>query len=103
MAKKADPIGDAFATATVLAWRLPMLCAMALNPTPRRRTEALRMISEKTAAAAEAVIGAQAELVLSLLRPKQGAVTDKIAEAMLKPARRRLKANARRVRRKRRV
>jgi hypothetical protein len=54
LVRKSNPVEDAFATATVLAWRLPMLWAMAFDPTPRRRAEALRMITEKSAAAADA-------------------------------------------------
>jgi hypothetical protein len=96
------PLEDAFATATVLAWRLPMLWAMALNPTPRRRAEALRMITEKTAAATEAIVGAQAELALSFLKPSRSGAA-KMVDAALKPARRRVKANAKRLKRRRRI
>src|SRR3954464_7571590 len=102
MPQRVDPITDAFATATVLAWRLPMLWAMAFDPTPRRRAEALRMITEKSAAAAEAVVGAQAEMMLSFLKPSRGA-TSKILDAVLKPSRRRIRANARRLKASRRI
>jgi hypothetical protein len=102
MARKSNPVEDAFATATVLAWRLPMLWAMAFDPTPRRRAEALRMITEKSAAAAEAVVGAPAEMMLSFLKPSQGA-TSKILDAALKPSRRRVRANAKRLKARRRI
>src|SRR4051794_7518983 len=101
MARKSDSLRDAFAAATVLTWRLPMLWAMALDPTPRRRAEALRMITEKSAAAAEAMVGAQTELMLSFLRPPSTSNADRIAEAMLKPARRCVRANARRLKTRR--
>ena len=77
-----------------------MLWAMAFNPTPRRRAEALKMITEKTAAAAEAMVGAQAELALSFIRPSRSGAA-KLVDAALKPARRRVKANARRLKRRR--
>jgi len=103
MGRKSDPFHDAFATATVLAWRLPMLWAMALDPTSRRRAEAWRMITEKSAAAAEAIVGAQAELALSFLNPSRGKNGNRISKAMLKPVRRRVRANARRLKRRRRI
>ena len=103
MGRKSDPLHDAFATATVLAWRLRMLWAMVLNPTSRRRAEARRMITEKSAAAAEAIVGAQAELALSFLNPSRGKNGNRITEAMLKPARRRVRANARRLKHRRHV
>ena len=100
MAKKADPAGDAFAAARVLAWRLPMLWAMTFSPTPRRRAEAIRMVVEKSAAVAEAAVGVQAALALSFLKPRSDIAAD-VMGAMAKPMRRRLNANARRVRRRR--
>ena len=102
MAKKANAGGDAFAAATVLAWRLPMLWAMTFSPTPRRRAEAIRMVVEKSAAVAEAAVGAQTALALSFLKPRGDIATD-VMEAIAKPMRRRLNANARRVRRRRRI
>jgi hypothetical protein len=102
MAKKAGAAGDAFAAATVLAWRLPMLWAMTLSPTPRRRAEAIRMVVEKSTALAEAAVGAQAALALSFLKPPSDIAAD-VMDAMAKPVRRRLNANARRVRSRRRI
>jgi hypothetical protein len=103
MGRNSDLVQDAFAAAAVLAWRLPMLWAMTLDPTPRRRAEALRMITEKSAAAAEAMVGAQAELMLALLRSPGHKTAEKITSAMVKPARRRMKANAARLKRRKRL
>ncbi len=97
MTKKADAAGDAFAAATVLAWRLPMLWAMTFSPTPRRRAEAIRMVIEKSAAFAEAAVGAQAALALSFLKPRRDVAADVMA-AIAKPMRRRLRKNAMRLR-----
>ncbi|CAN5290615.1 hypothetical protein BH10PSE7_BH10PSE7_38720 [soil metagenome] len=97
------------ATASVLAWRLPMLGAMMWNPTPARRAEALLMITEKQAAFAQGVIGANAAAAkasLSLLSKslagslKAGDLrraSDRIAAAAHKPADKAVKANARRL------
>ena len=103
MARKTNLVADAFAATSVLAWRLPMLWAMALNPTPRRRTEALRMVMEKSAAAAEAIVAAQAEVMLSLLNPARKTSMNKIVNAACTPARRRVTANAKRLHRRRHI
>src|SRR4051812_41362174 len=97
--RKPDPLSDAFATAAVLAWRLPMLGMMAFDPSPRRRAEAIRMVVEKCAALAEAMVNVQAELTLTALgHSRPGAIG--VANVALAPARRRLKANARRLKRR---
>ncbi|MFL5258368.1 MAG: hypothetical protein ACJ8AS_01340, partial [Hyphomicrobiales bacterium] len=87
--------------ATVLAWRLPMLGMMIFEPSPRRRAEAVRMIAEKQAALAEAIVSTQAELMLNLLDPSRSRTTEGMADAALAPVRRRVKANARRLKRRR--
>ena len=97
------------ATASVLAWRLPMLSMMLWDSTPRRRAEALRMITEKQAALAEGVIhagtaAAAASLSLwgksltgTLTKRDLQRASDRIGAAAHAPAVRAVKANARRL------
>ena len=101
MSRRQPDFETAMATAAVLAWRLPMLWAMAWHPTPKRRAEALRMVTEKSAAAAEGIAAAWSQAALAGVRIMGDNPMEKVAEAALKPARRRVRANARRLRRKR--
>lgn len=101
MSARRPDFETAMATASVLAWRLPMLWAMAWHPTPKRRAEALRMVTEKSAAAAEGMAAAWSEAALAGIGMMGKNPMEKITEAALKPARRTVRANARRLRRKR--
>lgn len=95
------PYADAFATMTVLAWRLPMLWAMTWSATPQRKAEALRMVTEKNVAFAQGMTAAMAEASLSgftLLAGRNPVAA--VADAALRPALRRVRANARRLSRK---
>jgi hypothetical protein len=105
-------VTDAMATATVLGVRLPMLWAMTLDPTPARRTEAMRMVSEKSAAFAAGAMAAQQQMMMEAMgfwmKAATGGLTPGHAagaftRAMEKgaaPARKSLKANARRLSRR---
>jgi hypothetical protein len=102
-------ITNAIEAARVLSFRLPMLWAMALSPTPARRAEALRMIVEKQMAAVESVNAATLAAVMAWLELAGGQsvsaqkATEGILRAARRPGERRLKANARRLRRRRRI
>ena len=99
----------AIATASVLAWRMPMLWAMTLDSTPKRRAEALRMVTEKQAALAQGIIGAQVAAsqeamtlwtkgLFGTLKPRDvTAAAGRIARAGHAPAIRSVKSNARRL------
>jgi hypothetical protein len=100
MARNASPAMDAFATATVLAYRLPMLWLMAWKPTTGRSAEAFRMITEKMVATATATVNVQALLVSSLLRTGSNPAPEKLMDAALAPALRRVRANAKRLKRR---
>jgi hypothetical protein len=94
----------AVAAATVLGFRLPMLWAMTFDPTPERRAEALRMVTEKSAAVAEGFAAAWTEAALAGLQMATGVnPAGRIAAAALRPARRKVKANARRLKRRKRL
>ncbi|MGE3873907.1 MAG: hypothetical protein AB7F74_13205 [Parvibaculaceae bacterium] len=102
-------LATALAAAQVLAFRVPMLWAMTLSPTPARRAEAVRMIVEKQMAAAEglnaAALAAFTEWskVLAGQKPSAEAMSGRIIAAAAKPSRRRVKANAKRLRRRKRI
>jgi len=90
-------------TSITLWWRWPILMAAAMPS--RDSAELNRMVSEKTAAATSGMVAAQAEA----MRIAAAAVTGKktphaataVAAAALKPALRTVKANAKRLRKKR--
>ena len=102
-------LATAIAAAQVLTFRLPMLWAMALSPTPARRAEAVKMIVEKQMAVAEGMNAAtlaaftQGMKMIAGQRLSAGAVSASIVAAAVKPSRRRVKANARRLRRRKRM
>lgn len=99
---------NAFAAAQVLAFRLPMLWAMAWSPSPARRVEALRMITEKQAAVAEGMNAASLEALSQWMKLVSGqgisaeAAGKRIMQAAQRPAARRMRANARRLKRRKR-
>lgn len=107
--KSARDMRTVFATASVLAWRLPMLWAMGIESTPRRRAEALRMVAEKQAALAEGMVRANltasqeamalwSKGLFGTLKSKDvKAAANRIARAGHAPAIRSVKANARRL------
>jgi hypothetical protein len=82
---------------------------MALSPTPARRAEALRMIVEKQMAVVEGMNAASLAAFTAWLELAGGKsvsaqkVGEKILRAAKRPAARRLKANARRLKRRRRI
>ena len=99
-----------WSVASVLGFRLPMLWMMAWSPTPRRRREARRMVTEKVEAALEGALAMQLSAVTQARsfwhRAMTGGLTrewlagagQRILGAGTAPASRRLEANARRLR-----
>ena len=90
-------------TTLTLWWRWPILMSAGL-PT-RNSAELSRMIVEKTSAVTAGVIGAQTEAMkiaaAALAGKRTGNVPVAIAGAAVEPALRTVKANAKRLRRKR--
>lgn len=93
---------------SIVAHRVRMLCMMVLNPTPRRRREATRMVTEKIEAACEGALAIQ----LETLKQAQSLCLDawnaglagrlaragrRIVQAGRAPANRRIRANGRRL------
>ncbi len=102
-------LATAFAAAQVLAFRLPMLWALTLSPTPKRRAEAVKMIVEKQMAVAEGLNAAALAAFTEWLKVVGGqglsaeAMSARIMAEAVKPGRRRVKANARRLGRRKRI
>ncbi len=94
-----------FDVAAVASMRLASLGLMAVDPSRERAEEARRMIVEKPVAALEGVIAWQRALFGMMLAPPwlwptpEGAV-HRLARAAATPAARRVRANARRLRKK---
>jgi hypothetical protein len=99
----------AFASVQVLAFRLPMLWAMALSPTPARRAEAMRMIIEKQIATAEGLNAAALAAFSEWLKVAAGqglsaeTISARVVAAAVRPGGRRVKANAKRLGRRKRI
>ena len=102
-------IENAIAAAQVLSFRLPMLWAMAWSPTPARRAEAVKMIVEKQMAVAEGLNAAALTALAQWMKIASGqnlpveTVSARIVEATVRPGRRRVRANARRLGRRKRI
>jgi hypothetical protein len=102
-------LATAFAAAQVLAFRLPMLWAMTLSPTPARRAEAMKMIVEKQMAVAEGLNAATLAAFNEWMKAAAGqnvsaeAMSARVMAAAVKPSRRRVKANAKRLARRKRI
>jgi len=102
-------LATALAAAQVLAFRLPMLWAMALSPTPARRAEAVKMIVEKQMAVAEGLNAAALSALATWMKLATGrtvsapAAAARLAKAATRPGERRVRANARRLARRKRI
>ena len=102
-------IENAIAAAQVLSFRLPMLWAMALSPTPARRAEAMRMIVEKQMAVMEGMNAAALSALATWMKLAGGkdvsaqAASLEMTQAALQPGQRRVRANARRLKRRKRL
>ena len=102
-------IENAFATAQVLAFRLPMLWAMAWSPTPARRAEAMKMVVEKQMAVAEGMNAAALEGFSQWMKAVSGqsisaeAAGKRMMRAASRPSEKRVRANARRLGRRKKI
>lgn len=100
---------NAIAAAQVLSFRLPMLWAMAFSPTPERRVEAVRMIAEKQMAMAEGLNAAALSALATWMKLAMGgrvsasSATSRMVKAATRPTGRRVRANARRLSRRKRI
>ncbi len=69
------------------------------NPTASSQREMTRMVVEKQMAIVEACVAVQAEMVRMMLAPVTPASGDRLMQAAIAPAAKRVKANVRRLRR----
>lgn len=105
------PYATALAAAQVLPWRLAMLGLMAFDPTSPRQREARRMVTEKPVAALSGLMESQAVLArawLDLWMAAQGwaslsLLPIRLAQAAAAPGQRAVRANARRLARRKRL
>jgi hypothetical protein len=108
-ARWVNELENAIATAQVLSFRLPMLWAMTFSPTPARRAEAVRMIVEKQMALAEGMNAAALSALATWMKFAGGQripaemAGQEITKAATRPVQRRVRANARRLKRRRRI
>ena len=106
MKRRHTPFSVWIATAETLAHRLPVFWQGIVAPSPKGNAAITEMIVEKQVALAEGMIGMQAELIKQAFRPwwmwtaqqSQNAAHD-LAHAATAPAAKKVKANARRLRR----
>ena len=104
--KRHTPFSVGMATAETLAHRLPVFWQGIVAPSPKGNAAITEMIVEKQVAFAEGLMGMQAEMMRQAMRPwwlwtaqqSQNAVHD-LAHAATAPAAKKVKANARRLRR----
>lgn len=107
MGRGHTPLSVGLAVAETLSHRLPVFWDCLLSPTPRGNATLAEMVTEKQIAFAEGLMGMQAELMRQALRPwwtwtpQQGQnAARKLVDAAVAPASRKVKANARRLRKK---
>lgn len=89
-----EAMRDAMDAAAVLAFRLPML---AMTPTPARQREARRMVEEKAAAVLDGTLAWQRYWMTAWTRPVGTDHVGEAAAAFTGPGRETLRANARRL------
>ncbi len=101
-------LSDLILAPLVVMQRLPVIWAESLMP-HGSRPESDRMVREKVAAVAEGIVAAQVEMHRMLVQatldamvgkrpPSPAAATARLASAALRPSARRVKANAKRLR-----
>jgi hypothetical protein len=107
MKRRHTPFSVGIATAQTLAHRLPIFWQGILQPSPKGNAAIAEMVMEKQVAFATGLIGMQTELMKQAMRPwwmwtaqqSQDAAQD-LAHAATAPAARKVKANARRLRKR---
>jgi hypothetical protein len=88
-----------FSAAEIVARRMPMIWWGMWNPTASSQREMTRMVIEKQMAFMEACVAVQGEILRMMLAPVTPASGDRLMQAAIAPAARRVKANVRRLRR----
>jgi hypothetical protein len=113
MPKFQSRLDVAAATTETIVRRLPILWWAAVDPTPARTAEALRMVSEKQAAFANGMLRANQQMMIegltawsSMMRGLNPFLSihqaaNRVTEAAAAPSIARVKANARRLRKRR--
>jgi len=97
-----SPAEVTLAAAETIARRLPVLWWGLMWPSPAAHAEVRHMVIEKQLAAAEGLVAVQAQWLKLMLTPWWHWPSAGLAEAAAAPAARRVKANARRLRGRRR-
>ncbi len=107
MKRKHTALDVGLAAAETIARRMPVLWWGMVAPTSKSNSEIVGMVAEKQLAAAQGLIAAQAEMMKLAMTPwwKWGKVSperaaNRVIEAATGPATRRVKANAKRLRRR---
>jgi hypothetical protein len=86
--------------AEIIARRMPLIWWGMVNPTASAQAEMTRMVVEKQMAFAEACFALQVEMVRIMIAPLSPVKADRMMQAALAPAARRVRANVKRLRRR---
>ncbi len=85
--------------AEIIARRIPIMWWGMVSPTASSQAEMTKMVVEKQMAFAETCLAMQQEMFLMMTLPWSPAAPERMMQAVLAPAARRVKANVRRLRR----
>jgi hypothetical protein len=96
---KHSTIEMGFSAAEIIARRMPVIWSGMMNPSARTQAEMTRMVVEKQVAFAEACFAVNLELFRMMLAPWVPHSADRLVQAAIAPAAKRVKANRRRLRR----
>lgn len=88
-----------FSAAEIIARRMPLIWWGMVNPTASSQSEMTKMVVEKQMAMIEACFAIQVEMFRIMIAPFTPVSADRMMQAALAPAARRVKANVRRLRR----
>jgi hypothetical protein len=99
MSRRHTPAATGLAAAEVVMRRMPVLWWGILNPSASAQAEMTRMVVEKQMAMIEACAAMQVEMVRMMMAPFSAGSAERMMQAALAPAARRVKANVRRLRR----
>lgn len=99
MSRRHAPAATGLAAAEVIMRRMPVLWWGMVNPTAASQAEMTKMVVEKQMALVEACFAIQGEMFRMMMAPFTPVSADRMMQAALAPAARRVKANVRRLRR----
>jgi hypothetical protein len=99
MLMKHSHVEMGFSAAEIVARRMPVIWWGLWSPTASSQREMARMVIEKLMAFLEACAAVQGEILRMMLAPMTPASGDRLIEAAIAPAAKRVKANVRRLRR----